>query len=40
MALVCLAIRLFYYSLLHEPWAVLPAELLHGITFAAMWSAW
>lgn len=28
-----------YYALLVTPWAVLPAELLHGLTFAAMWAA-
>jgi len=30
--------RFTYYSLLREPWAVLPCELLHGITFAVTWS--
>ena len=24
---------------LREPWWVLPAEVLHGLTFAAMWAA-
>merc|ERR1711907_146001 len=32
------AARFLYYRLLIEPWAVLPAEILHGITFAALWS--
>lgn len=31
-------IRFAYYSLLTEPWAVLPCEVLHGFTFAIMWS--
>ncbi|CBJ48928.1 conserved unknown protein [Ectocarpus siliculosus] len=32
-------VRLVYYSVLWDPWWVLPAELLHGLTFAAMWAA-
>src|SRR4051794_32220595 len=32
-------IRLVYYSLMENPWIVLPAELLHGLTYAAMWAA-
>ncbi|CAM9812625.1 unnamed protein product [Ectocarpus sp. 8 AP-2014] len=32
-------VRLVYYSVLSDPWWVLPAELLHGLTFAAMWAA-
>lgn len=31
-------IRFAYYSFLTEPWAVLPCEVLHGFTFAIMWS--
>ncbi|CAN0360065.1 unnamed protein product [Ectocarpus sp. 8 AP-2014] len=31
--------RFIYYSVLQEPWWVLPAEVLHGLTFAAMWAA-
>ncbi|CAM9324048.1 unnamed protein product [Ectocarpus sp. 4 AP-2014] len=31
--------RFIYYSVLREPWWVLPAEVLHGLTFAAMWAA-
>lgn len=31
-------IRFTYYSLLTEPWAVLPCEVLHGFTYAIMWS--
>lgn len=30
---------LFYRQTLREPWWVLPAEVLHGLTFAAMWAA-
>ncbi|CAM9498558.1 unnamed protein product [Ectocarpus fasciculatus] len=32
-------VRLVYYSGLWDPWWVLPAELLHGLTFAATWAA-
>ncbi|CAM9521360.1 unnamed protein product, partial [Scytosiphon promiscuus] len=32
-------LRLVYYSVLQDPWWVLPAEILHGLTFAAMWAA-
>lgn len=38
-SLFCYGIRLLYYSFLPHAWAVLPAELLHGVTFAAFWSA-
>ncbi|CAM9243107.1 unnamed protein product, partial [Laminaria digitata] len=31
--------RFIYYSVLREPWWVLPVEVLHGVTFAAMWAA-
>ena len=39
MACVCYVLRFLYYAHLTTPWAVLPAELLHGVTFAAMWAA-
>jgi len=39
LSFVCYVIRLIYYSFLQNPWLVLPAELLHGITYAAAWSA-
>jgi hypothetical protein len=39
LAIVCYSVRLGYYSLLENPWFVLPIELLHGITFAVFWSA-
>ncbi|CAM9306786.1 unnamed protein product, partial [Hapterophycus canaliculatus] len=32
-------LRFVYYSVLQDPWWVLPAEVLHGLTFAAMWAA-
>lgn len=32
-------IRVAWYSALTDPWWTLPAELLHGITFALGWSA-
>lgn len=40
MALTQLAfvVRFTYYACLTEPWAVLPCEVLHGLTFATMWS--
>jgi MFS family permease len=31
-------LRFVYYSLLTDPWAVLPCEVLHGLTFATLWS--
>jgi hypothetical protein len=37
-ALVCYGIRLVAYSFLTEPWAVLPIELLHGVTFGIGWA--
>jgi hypothetical protein len=39
LSLMCYAVRLMYYSFLTNPWAVLPSELLHGVTFGAYWSA-
>lgn len=36
VTLACYTLRLLYYALLHwigQPWAVLPVQLLHGITF-------
>jgi predicted MFS family arabinose efflux permease len=40
MALTQIAyvIRFIYYSTLTIPWLVLPCEILHGLTFAVMWS--
>jgi len=38
-SLVAYAVRLGYYSQLQEPYATLPAELLHGLTFALGWAA-
>lgn len=31
-------VRFTYYSFLTIPWAVLPCEVLHGLTFAVTWS--
>ena len=31
-------IRFYYYSVLTDPWYVLPAEILHGFTFAVNWN--
>jgi hypothetical protein len=35
---VAFVVRFTYYTFLTNPWAVLPCELLHGLTFATMWS--
>ena len=39
VALLCYSLRLFYYGLLTNPWYVLAAEPLSGITTAAAWAA-
>ena len=39
LALLCYSIRFLYFYLIQSPWAVLPAELLQGITTAALWSS-
>eukprot|EP00904_Undaria_pinnatifida_P013765 jgi/Undpi1/9519/HiC_scaffold_27.g11975.m1 len=39
VAQVAYLTRFIYYSVLRDPWCVLPVEVLHGLTFAAMWSA-
>ncbi|CAM9983648.1 unnamed protein product, partial [Hapterophycus canaliculatus] len=31
--------RFIYYATLRDPWWVLPSEVLHGLTYAAMWAA-
>ncbi|CAM9275933.1 unnamed protein product, partial [Sphacelaria rigidula] len=36
---VAYLVRFIYYSNLERPWWVLPVEVLHGLTFAAMWAA-
>ncbi|KII70179.1 Major facilitator superfamily domain-containing protein 6 [Thelohanellus kitauei] len=38
-ALVCYAIRLFYYAFIPHPWLVLVVELLSGFTSAAAWAS-
>ncbi|CAM9257154.1 unnamed protein product, partial [Phaeothamnion confervicola] len=38
-AQVAYIMRFTYYALLTNPWMVLPVEVLHGITFAALWNA-
>lgn len=38
IALICYSLRLFYYGLLKQPWYVLAAEPLSGITTAAAWA--
>lgn len=37
--LICYAIRFFGYAFITNSWLVLPLELLHGLTSAAIWSA-
>ncbi|XP_077996978.1 major facilitator superfamily domain-containing protein 6-like [Glandiceps talaboti] len=39
LGLVCYAIRFLVYSQITNPWWVIPAEILQGITFAAVWTA-
>lgn len=39
LGLATYAVRLGYYAVLRSPWLVVPSEVLHGITYAAMWSA-
>lgn len=36
LGLFCFAIRFFYYSFLRAPWMVLPVEVTHGMTSAAI----
>lgn len=37
LTLFCYAVRFGGYSLIQNPWLVLPIELLHGVTFGALW---
>src|SRR5690606_6939379 len=39
MALAACVVRLLAYTLLPPVWLVLPINLLHGLTFAALWVA-
>jgi len=39
LALVALAVRSLAYALVQNPWLVLPIQLLHGLSFAALWAA-
>lgn len=38
LTFICYILRFFLYSVLTNPWTVLPVELLHGVTFALMWA--
>ena len=38
-ALLAQAVRMFAYAIMPNPWFVLPINLLHGLTFSAMWVA-
>jgi MFS family permease len=39
MVMACYIVRLLIYSVLEDPWLVLPVELIHGITFGVMYTA-
>ncbi|XP_068761327.1 major facilitator superfamily domain-containing protein 6-like [Montipora capricornis] len=39
LALFCYSLRFIYFYFIQSPWYVLPAELLQGITTAALWSS-
>ncbi|PIK59853.1 putative major facilitator superfamily domain-containing protein 6 [Apostichopus japonicus] len=39
IVLFCYSLRFFLYSILQDPWHILPIELLHGICFGALWPA-
>eukprot|EP00111_Clytia_hemisphaerica_P008298 TCONS_00024217-protein len=39
IGLFCFSLRFFYYSFLRQPWLVLPIEITHGMTSAAIRSA-
>jgi MFS family permease len=39
MGVAAYAIRLFAYTLVTNPWTILPVEVLHGITFGLVWAA-
>ncbi|CAL1293694.1 unnamed protein product [Larinioides sclopetarius] len=39
LALTAYCIRFFWYSQLHNPWLVLPAELLHGFTYGLFYTS-
>lgn len=39
LGIAAYAVRLFIYSVVENPWIVLPIEALHGITFGLVWAA-
>ena len=39
IGLLCFSLRFFYYSFLRQPWLVLPIEITHGMTSAAIRSS-
>ena len=39
LAMVSYCVRSCLYAALHNPWLVLPIQLLHGVTFACAWIA-
>ncbi|XP_064644661.1 major facilitator superfamily domain-containing protein 6-like [Lineus longissimus] len=39
LALICYAIRFTIYAVIKNPWLVIPAELLQGLTFSSVWTS-
>ncbi len=39
LTLLCYAVRFLGYSVISNPWLVLPFELLHGFTYGVFWAA-
>ncbi len=39
MALAAYTLRMFFYSIVAAPWQVLLVQLMHGLTFSALWTA-
>lgn len=39
LALAALAVRLLAYAVISNPWLILPVQLLHGLSFSALWAA-
>jgi MFS transporter, PPP family, 3-phenylpropionic acid transporter len=37
--LLAYSVRMFWYSVITDPWLTIPAELLHGVQFALGWAA-
>ncbi|TMW60716.1 hypothetical protein Poli38472_000758 [Pythium oligandrum] len=39
LGIMAYCIRLMTYTMLYNPWLVLPVEILHGVTFGLVWAA-